>query len=77
MCTRAIRIDVAFILTQDISKLLYDRALSYLNIDIAVYGNDHVRMLATPLLYGVIYKATNMVSNQMFVHIVQSQAHSI
>ena len=50
-------------LTQDMSKLLYDRALSYLNIDIAVYGNDHVRMLATPLLYSVIYKATNMVCN--------------
>ena len=47
------------------SKLLYDRALSYLNIDIAVYGNDHVRMLATPLLYNAIYTATKMVSNQL------------
>ena len=45
------------------SKLLYDRALSYLNIDIAVYGHDHVRMLATPLLYNAIYTATKMVSN--------------
>ena len=52
------------------SKLLYDRALSYLNIDIAVYGNDHVRMLATPLLYSAIYKATSMVSNQMHTYIV-------
>ena len=48
--------------TQDMSKLLYDRALSYLNIDIAVYGHDHVRILATPLLYNAIYTATKMVS---------------
>ena len=50
-------------LAQDMSKLLYDRALSYLNVDLAVYGRDHVRILATPLLYNAIYKATNMVSS--------------
>ena len=55
----------AMCLIQDMSKLLYDRALSYLNIDIAVYGHDHVRMLTTSLLYNAIYTATNMVSDQI------------
>ena len=47
---------------QDLSKVLYDRALSYLNIDISVAGHDHIRMQSTPLLYNAIYRATKMVN---------------
>ena len=47
---------------QDLSKILYDRALSYLNIDISVAGHDHIRMQSTPLLYSAIYRATKMVN---------------
>ena len=47
---------------QDFSKILYDRALSYLNVDISVAGHDHIRIGSTPLLYSAIYTATKMVS---------------
>ena len=46
---------------QDISKILYDRALGYLNVDISVAGHDHIRIGSTPLLYSAIYTATKMV----------------
>ena len=46
---------------QELSKTLYDRALVYLNIDIAVAGHDHIRVAATPLLYNALYTATKMV----------------
>ena len=46
---------------QEMSKILYDRALSYLNVDIAVAGHDHIRVKATPLLYSALYAATKMV----------------
>ena len=49
--------------TQELSKILYDRALSYLNVDISVSGHDHIRIKATPLLYSAIYMATKMVSH--------------
>ena len=47
---------------QDLSKTLYDRALSYLNVDWSVSGHDRVWIGASPLLYNVIYMATKMVS---------------
>ena len=50
--------------TQELSKTLYDRALSYLNIDTAVSGRDHISVAATPLLYNAIYKAAKMVKIQ-------------
>ena len=53
----------SFNFMQDLSKTLYDRALSYLNVDISVSGHDHIRIQATPLLYSAIYTATKMVSH--------------
>ena len=50
---------------QELSKMLYDRALVYLNIDIAVAGHDHIRIAATPLLYNALYTATKMVAKYM------------
>lgn len=50
--------------TQELSKILYDRAVSYLNIDTAVSGRDHISVAATPLLYHAIYKAAKMVKIQ-------------
>lgn len=47
--------------TQELSKILYDSALSYLNIDTAVSGRDHISVAATPLLYKATYKAAKMV----------------
>ena len=46
---------------QELSKTLYDRALVYLNVDIAVTGHDHIWIVATPLLYNAYYTATKMV----------------
>ena len=52
---------------QDVSKLLYDRALSYLNVDTAVSGHDHISVAATPLLYHAIYEAAKMVRIGYFI----------
>ena len=47
---------------QELSKILYDSALTYLNIDTAVSGHDHISVAATPLLYKATYKAAKMVN---------------
>ena len=49
---------------QEVSKLLYDRGLGYLNIDTAVSGHDHISVAATPLLYHAIYEAAKMVKSK-------------
>ncbi|KAK3712655.1 hypothetical protein RRG08_058558 [Elysia crispata] len=43
--------------------VLRERAVGYLNIDIALRGNDTVRVLATPLMYNIAYEASQKVRN--------------
>uniref|UniRef100_A0A0B7AYA9 Peptidase M28 domain-containing protein n=1 Tax=Arion vulgaris TaxID=1028688 RepID=A0A0B7AYA9_9EUPU len=43
--------------------MLRERAVAYINIDIAVQGNDTFSAHATPLMYNIIHEATQKVKN--------------
>ena len=43
-------------------KILSDRAVAYLNVDLAIEGNVTMRAKATPLLYSLLYKVAGSVS---------------
>lgn len=44
-------------------RLLHSRAVSYINCDLVVTGNQSVTIAASPLLYQVLYNATKQVKN--------------
>ncbi|KAF2349679.1 Transferrin receptor-like dimerization domain [Trinorchestia longiramus] len=48
---------------EQFSKQLQDRAVAYLNVDMAIEGNFTLRTKSAPLLYDVIYNATKQVPN--------------
>jgi len=50
-------------LLQEMSKILDNRALSYLNVDTGVAGHDHISVATTPLLYHATYEAAKMVKH--------------
>ena len=41
---------------QEQVKILSDRAVAYLNVDLAIEGNASMRAKGTPLLYNILYK---------------------
>ncbi|RWS29270.1 N-acetylated-alpha-linked acidic dipeptidase 2-like protein [Leptotrombidium deliense] len=44
-------------------KILYSRAVAYINADVVVLGNGSITADASPLLYNVLYNATKEVPN--------------
>ncbi|KAH9494444.1 Glutamate carboxypeptidase 2 [Bulinus truncatus] len=42
---------------------LRERAVVYINVDIAVYGNDTLKVSSTPLMHNIIYEASKKVPN--------------
>lgn len=44
-------------------RLLHSRAVSYINCDLVVTGNQSVTIAASPLLYQVLYNSTKQVAN--------------
>ncbi|KAF2350347.1 PA domain, partial [Trinorchestia longiramus] len=49
--------------TEQFSKQLQDRAVAYLNMDLALVGNYSLKVLAAPMLYDVIWQAAKQVPN--------------
>ncbi|CAL1543996.1 unnamed protein product [Lymnaea stagnalis] len=43
--------------------LLRERAVAYINVDIAVQGNNTLRVSSTPLMYNIVYEASKKVPN--------------
>lgn len=50
-------------------RLLHSRAVSYINCDLLVSGNQSVTIAASPLLYQVLYNATEQVKNPNESHL--------
>ncbi|XP_072178184.1 putative N-acetylated-alpha-linked acidic dipeptidase [Diadema setosum] len=49
--------------TEEFNRILADRAVAYLNLDIAVLDNFYLRAYATPHLRPVVYEATSKVED--------------
>ncbi|XP_069494506.1 N-acetylated-alpha-linked acidic dipeptidase 2-like [Ambystoma mexicanum] len=48
---------------EELNKILGSRTIAYLNVDLALTGNDSLSAMATPALYTLLYEAAKRVEN--------------